>query len=481
MWEGVSSSSEGGESLPRFDEFDVSVHVGDGRGLEGDDRARTSELLVVCLLEKLCLLSAGSDAAQARGMVRIAEEQLVAHGLLSPGTVRPEAATIRATFERALTRLLESALRDAAGAQPLALVSGSPDAPRLSVSNAQIRGMFQTSRFAGDFTELAALGRGGFGSVSRVRHQLDMCEYAVKRVRFRPRRLARITRVLREVTSLAALDHPNIVRYHAAWLEWGLAEVGVPEAEAEETSGPPSPVLPMEPLADGAIQPLQQTQVTLFIQMQLCDRSLAQWIEARGGDAMHERGAAYFEQLVEAVAYVHRCGLIHRDLKPQNIFLKGDTVKLGDFGLATAAAVTAEEDAEELLRTSGVGTSSYASPEQLGGTEYDHKADIFSLGVVLLELLCPVATGMERALLIRNGRGGRIPPEVLAAHPEEAALVLWLVAEDPRDRPTAAQVLARLRSGGEGGIVQRMSALLLASQERVAELTARVAALEASI
>ncbi|KAI9223278.1 kinase-like domain-containing protein [Blastocladiella britannica] len=75
-----------------------------------------------------------------------------------------------------------------------------------------------TSRYATDFTEIRRLGRGGFGSVFHVRNKLDGREYAVKKVTLSdPKDLHR---VLREVKVLARMDHPNIVRYHSAWLEY---------------------------------------------------------------------------------------------------------------------------------------------------------------------------------------------------------------------------------------------------------------------
>lgn len=76
------------------------------------------------------------------------------------------------------------------------------------------------SRYRQEFTEIRRLGRGGFGSVWLVRNKLDGCEYAVKRIRFVFRKDGLLNEQLRrEVTVLASLDHPNVVRYHYAWIE----------------------------------------------------------------------------------------------------------------------------------------------------------------------------------------------------------------------------------------------------------------------
>ena len=76
------------------------------------------------------------------------------------------------------------------------------------------------SRYRQEFTEIRRLGRGGFGSVWLVKNRLDGCEYAVKRIRFVFRNDGHLNEQLRrEVTVLASLDHPNVVRYHYAWIE----------------------------------------------------------------------------------------------------------------------------------------------------------------------------------------------------------------------------------------------------------------------
>lgn len=100
---------------------------------------------------------------------------------------------------------------------------------------------------------------------------------------------------------------------------------------------------------------------------------------------------------------------MHRDLKPSNIFfsLEG-TIKVGDFGLVTSSAygglrnsyVTLKGLAEEQAHkqhTGNLGTHFYMSPEQMSGCKYNHKVDIYSLGVILFELHYPFQTDMERA------------------------------------------------------------------------------------
>ena len=82
----------------------------------------------------------------------------------------------------------------------------------------------------------------------------------------------------------------------------------------------------------------------------------------------------WFKDLCTAIAFIHKSGFFHRDVKPTNVFFsQTDIVKLGDFGLAT--------DKPYATQTASVGTRLYISPEQLMYTRYDKKTDIFSLGI----------------------------------------------------------------------------------------------------
>lgn len=94
------------------------------------------------------------------------------------------------------------------------------------------------------------------------------------------------------------------------------------------------------------------------------------------------------EQLAEAVAYAHRQGIVHRDLKPENVLLDGPRVKIADFGIARIMA-----PGQQVTASQGSGTPSYMAPEQVRGEPGGEQADIYSLGVMLYELLCGVRPG----------------------------------------------------------------------------------------
>lgn len=204
-----------------------------------------------------------------------------------------------------------------------------------------------------------------------------------------------------------------------------------------------------------------QYHLMLHIQMQLCELSLWDWIaerNRRSRECVDESACPYvmvsvatkiFQELVEGVFYIHNMGIVHRDLKPRNIFLHGpdQQVKIGDFGLACAdiiqknAARTSRNGERAPTHTSRVGTCLYASPEQLEGSEYDAKSDMYSVGVILLELFQPFGTEMERAEVLTGVRAGRIPDSLSKRCPAQAKYVQLLTRRNASQRPSALQLL----------------------------------------
>ncbi|XP_054991309.1 eukaryotic translation initiation factor 2-alpha kinase 1 [Sorex araneus] len=204
-----------------------------------------------------------------------------------------------------------------------------------------------------------------------------------------------------------------------------------------------------------------QYRLMLHIQMQLCERSLWDWIverNVRGRDCVDEASCPYvmasvatkiFQELVEGVFYIHSMGIVHRDLKPRNIFLHGpdQQVKIGDFGLACRDLIQRPSDWPSThgkrmpAHTSRVGTCLYASPEQLEGSEYDAKSDMYSLGVILLELFQPFGTEMERAQVLTGVRAGQLPESLSRRCPVQAKCIQQLTQKISSQRPSAAQLL----------------------------------------
>ncbi|XP_029032287.1 eukaryotic translation initiation factor 2-alpha kinase isoform X1 [Osmia bicornis bicornis] len=192
----------------------------------------------------------------------------------------------------------------------------------------------------------------------------------------------------------------------------------------------------------------------LYIQMQLCQRlSLREWLKIQS-TRDYRRVLNIFQQIVDAVEYVHLQGLIHRDLKPSNIFFSfDDKIKVGDFGLVTAmtegydeAHTPAENEDITLknsLHTAYVGTHLYMSPEQINGQGYNYKVDIYSLGIILFELLIPFVTEMERITTLINLRKSVFPNNFGNDYPSEHNLLNMMLDENPNKRPTTFGIKAK--------------------------------------
>jgi hypothetical protein len=140
--------------------------------------------------------------------------------------------------------------------------------------------------------------------------------------------------------------------------------------------------------------------------------------------------------LVEALDAVHRCGLIHRDLKPQNIMLASDGPKVIDFGVAKPIPGSPMESAPITFPGGPIGTLAYMSPEQLLGEEVGKKSDVYSLGVVLAHL----STGTAPEERHNSGLSGWGKPEVKMCPAELRDLLEGCLARQPERRPSLSEL-----------------------------------------
>lgn len=256
-------------------------------------------------------------------------------------------------------------------------------------------------------------------------------------------------------------------------------------------------------------QKIKGARSIMYIQMEYCSTTLRQLIDEQKIDKMEKNDCwKLIRQTLEALAYIHKRKIIHRDLKPANIFLDSEhNIRLGDFGLATtrtkktiisntvknsgihlgASSLLSESvdptDETDGTITGGVGTTFYIAPEQAfrsqsRGKDYDMKADIFSLGIVIFEMFYTFSTKMERAAILQKLRGDdqnnsakptsttslaesdaskaiidtndwkiqatmRFPKQFCeTAPPEIQKLIIWCLERSPDRRPSAEQLLA---------------------------------------
>jgi serine/threonine-protein kinase len=159
---------------------------------------------------------------------------------------------------------------------------------------------------------------------------------------------------------------------------------------------------------------------------------------------------AITRQIADVLMYAHQAGLIHRDIKPANVLLTDDEwgglrVKVTDFGIAKAGHALGAD----LTRTGIVlGTPKYLSPEQISGKEPDARADLYSLGVVLFEMVAGAPpfvgnTDMTTALAHLNDRPPRLSTRAPDVPPALDRLVADLLAKDANRRVPSASVLRR--------------------------------------
>src|SRR5689334_9472567 len=146
-------------------------------------------------------------------------------------------------------------------------------------------------------------------------------------------------------------------------------------------------------------------------------------------------------QILKAARFAHRRGVIHRDLKPHNVIIDdADQAKVTDFGIARAGA-------SDMTETGSImGTAQYLSPEQAQGHAVSAASDLYSVGVVLYEMLTgQVPFDAESAVTIALKHVSEAPPSLRAQNsavpPELEQVVLWTLNKNPADRPQDAQQL----------------------------------------
>lgn len=250
------------------------------------------------------------------------------------------------------------------------------------------------------------IGRGGMASVYRG---YDLTLGRAVAIKILDRQLAGDnafrTRFRLEAQAASRMAHPTIVRVFDA---------------GEDTETNP----------DGTTRPVP------FIVMELVKGALLKDIIARGPVPVTD-AVRYVDGILEALEYSHRAGVVHRDIKPGNVMVTDSgQVKVMDFGIARAVSDSSSTVAET---TAILGTAAYFSPEQAKGEPVDARADLYSAGVVLYELLAgrtPFRGESPVAVAYQHVSEAPLPPsEIIETVPRSLdAVALRALAKDPFQR-----------------------------------------------
>jgi len=228
--------------------------------------------------------------------------------------------------------------------------------------------MFDDGRLVGHYEIVGHLGSGGMGEVYRARDTILGRDVAIKVLNAKlAQDLSSLSRFMREAKAASSLNHPNILVIH----------------EISDNDG--SPYIVSELIEGLTLREMISRKE---------QRARAEWLDI----AM---------QIASALSAAHEAQIVHRDIKPENIMIRPDGyVKILDFGLAklvgsiNPAAKREDETAPGMI----MGTVNYMSPEQAKGEQIDERTDIFSLGVVLFEMMAgrPPFRGQTLAETLAN-------------------------------------------------------------------------------
>ena len=266
------------------------------------------------------------------------------------------------------------------------------------------------SRYLNDFNEIDIIGSGGFSTVYLSKNKIDKKKYAIKKIYNELSDPLVINLSLNEIFILSRLSHKNIVRYHTSWVENGLLPINY---NCDYTSDEGS-ISSFDSESENQLYYNDNNQIIkfnntslclekqenikygniIYIQMEYCKGITLEYYLKKRTNIDKNINMKILYDIVEGLYYLHKMNIIHRDLKPGNIFINNNCAKIGDFGLSTMKS-------NSVLREE-LGTYLYLESSIKKGEICKKSMDIYSLGIIILELFVNFNTEMERRITLDN-------------------------------------------------------------------------------
>jgi serine/threonine protein kinase len=294
---------------------------------------------------------------------------------------------------------------------------------KLIMSSQHILDISKEQSRINNYNIIENIGNGSFGSVFKCINNIDSGTYALKIVKLNANKFDKI---LREVRLMASFEHENIIKYYCSWIDYNNIDLvdhcGEDDSsESEDTHS----LIPFNYLDN----------YYLFIQMELCKYSLTHYLESNTFN--YNERLILFHQIVKGLNYLHSKDVIHRDLKPSNIlFDMQGNIKISDFGMSIKQSL---HNNNNVKGSDLFGTYLYSAPETLEDNEYSKFSDIYSLGIILYELLNNYSTVMEKNIEINELRNNRKYSDKFET---ESHFISKLICKNPQERMLTDDILS---------------------------------------
>lgn len=242
---------------------------------------------------------------------------------------------------------------------------------------------------------------GSNGKIYRVKHTIDQNYYAIKRTKYSSKQKWNT-----EIMALSKLRHDNVVGYYNSWIDYDFDS--------------------------------KTNKLYLYTQLELCDNDLESWLKTVPEESKKQQWKNIFLKIIKGIEHIHSKHIIHRDIKPSNILLNVNTddkhqveeVKITDFG---NAKIFDNFSDYSYPSSDEIGTEFYAAPELLSMSNYDTSIDIYSLGIILIELSNSFKTKMEELKYIKD-----IHNNIFNC--AESNLISRCISFRKEDRPTIKEI-----------------------------------------